>query len=234
MIQDPTSSPYDLIVVGSGATGGWVAKRAAEAGLRVALVEAGRKSDDTDYREHVAASALPYRGRTERPLTRLQPEQSQSYACDEWNSHFFVNDLQEPYVTGDEPFPWVGRTRLVGGRTNVWGRQSYRFSDLDFKAASHDGHRRGLADRLRRPGARTTTSSSATSASRGRPKAIPVLPDGVYLPPMPMTCAERRVARSREGALQPAGHHRPHGEPDDAAQRARAAATTAARASAGA
>ena len=105
----------------------------------MALVEAGRKSDDTDYREHVAASALPYRGRTERPLTRLQPQQSQSYACDEWNAHFFVNDLQEPYVTGGEPFPWVGRTRLVGGRTNVWGRQSYRFSDLDFKAASHDG-----------------------------------------------------------------------------------------------
>ena len=126
-------------MVGSGATGGWAAKRAAEAGLRVVLVEAGRKSADTDYREHVAASALPYRGRTKRPLQRLQPQQSQSYACDEWNSHFFVNDLQEPYVTGDEPFPWVGRTRLVGGRTNVWGRQSYRFSDLDFKAASHDG-----------------------------------------------------------------------------------------------
>ncbi len=54
MIQHATSPAYDLIVVGSGATGGWVAKRAAEAGLRVALVEAGRKSDDTDYREHVA------------------------------------------------------------------------------------------------------------------------------------------------------------------------------------
>jgi choline dehydrogenase-like flavoprotein len=68
MAQDSTSSAYDLIVVGSGATGGWAAKRAAEAGLRVALVEAGRKSADTDYREHVAASALPYRGRTKRPL----------------------------------------------------------------------------------------------------------------------------------------------------------------------
>ena len=67
MVQGASSAPFDLIVVGSGATGGWVAKRAAEAGLRVALVEAGRKSDDTDYREHVPASALPYRGRTEAP-----------------------------------------------------------------------------------------------------------------------------------------------------------------------
>ena len=192
MIQDATSSPYDLIVVGSGATGGWVAKRAADAGLRVALVEAGRRSDDTDYREHVAASALPYRGRTDRPLTRLQPQQSQSYACDEWNSHFFVNDLQEPYVTGNEPFPWVGRTRLVGGRTNVWGRQSYRFSDLDFKAASHDGvgvnWPIGYADLA--PYYEIVERYVGIS---GQAEGFPVLPDGVYLPPMPMTCAERAL-----------------------------------------
>jgi len=192
MTQDPTSSAYDLIVVGSGATGGWAAKRAAESGLRVALVEAGRKADDTDYREHVAASALPYRGRTERPLERLQPQQSQSYACDEWNSHFFVNDLQEPYVTGNEPFPWVGRTRLVGGRTNVWGRQSYRFSDLDFKAASHDGvgvnWPIGYADLS--PYYEIVERYIGIS---GQAENYAVLPDGVYLPPMPMTCAERAL-----------------------------------------
>ncbi len=191
-MSQAAASPYDLIVVGSGATGGWVAKRAAEAGLRVALVEAGRKSDDTDYREHVAAPALPYRGRSERPLTRLQPQQSQSYACDEWNAHFFVNDLQEPYSTGNEPFPWVGRTRLVGGRTNVWGRQSYRFSDLDFKAASHDGvgvnWPIGYADLA--PYYEIVERYVGIS---GQAEGFPVLPDGVYLPPMPMTCAERAL-----------------------------------------
>ena len=192
MTQDPSSSAFDLIVVGSGATGGWAAKRAAESGLRVALVEAGRTSADADYREHVAASALPYRGRTKRPLERLQPQQSQSYACDEWNSHFFVNDLQEPYVTGNEPFPWVGRTRLVGGRTNVWGRQSYRFSDLDFKAASHDGvgvnWPIGYADLA--PYYEIVERYVGIS---GQAENNPVLPDGVYLPPMPMTCAERAL-----------------------------------------
>jgi choline dehydrogenase-like flavoprotein len=192
MTQDAMSSAFDLIVVGSGATGGWAAKRAAEAGLHVALVEAGRKSDDTDYREHVAASALPYRGRTKQPLTRLQPQQSQSYACDEWNSHFFVNDLREPYVTGNEPFPWVGRTRLVGGRTNVWGRQSYRFSDLDFKAASHDGvgvnWPIGYAELA--PYYEMVERYVGVS---GQAEGLSVLPDGVYLPPMPMTCAERAL-----------------------------------------
>ena len=179
-------------MVGSGATGGWVAKRAAEAGLRVALVEAGRKSDDTDYREHVAASALPFRGRSERPLTRLQPQQSQSYACDEWNAHFFVNDLQEPYVTGNEPFPWVGRTRLVGGRTNVWGRQSYRFSDLDFKAASHDGVGVNWPIGYAELAPYYDIVERYVGIS-GQAEGFAVLPDGVYLPPMPMTCAERAL-----------------------------------------
>jgi choline dehydrogenase-like flavoprotein len=68
-----------------------------------------------------------------------RPQQAASYACAEWNADWYVNDLEEPYTTPPgEPFPWVGRVRLVGGRTNVWGRQSYRWSDADFKAASAD------------------------------------------------------------------------------------------------
>lgn len=191
MAQQP-ASPYDLIVVGSGATGGWVAKRATEAGLRVALLEAGRPSGDADYREHVAPYELPYHGRTKASLLTTQPQQSQSYACDEWNSHFFVNDLQEPYTTGGEPFPWVGRTRLVGGRTNVWGRQSYRYSDLDLKAASLDGHGVdwpiGYADLA--PYYETVERYIGIS---GQAEGQPHLPDGVYLPPMPMTCVERAL-----------------------------------------
>jgi choline dehydrogenase-like flavoprotein len=192
MRQDSTASPFDVIVVGSGATGGWVAKRATEAGLRVALVEAGRKADDGEYREHVAASALPYRGRTKAPLARLRPQQSRSYACDEWNAHFYANDLEEPYTVGGEPFPWVGRIRLVGGRTNVWGRQSYRFSDLDFKAASSDGHGADW------PVAYADLAPYYDIVERyvgisGQAETSPTLPDGIFQPPMPMTCAERAL-----------------------------------------
>ena len=58
----------------------------------------------------------------------------------EYNYDWFANDLEEPYTTPEgKPFSWQGRMRVVGGRTNVWGRQSYRFSEHDFKAASHDG-----------------------------------------------------------------------------------------------
>ena len=188
----PQSSTYDIIVIGSGATGGWVAKRASEAGLRVALVEAGRASTDADYREHVATKDLKYRGRSEAPLREAQYQQAQSYACDEWNSHFFVDDRREPYTVGGEAFPWVGRTRLVGGRTNVWGRQSYRFSDLDFKAASHDGH--GADWPLGYPDlAPYYDIVERYIGVSGQAEGHPVLPDGIYQPAMPMTCAERAL-----------------------------------------
>jgi choline dehydrogenase-like flavoprotein len=192
MSQDPAGAAYDVIVVGSGATGGWVAKRATEAGLRVAIIEAGRRADDAEFREHVPSSSLPYRGRSKAPLARLRPQQSPSYACDEWNAHFYANDLEEPYTVGNEPFPWVGRIRLVGGRTNVWGRQSYRFSDLDFKAASHDGQG------VDWPLAYADLAPYYDIVERyvgvsGQAEGHPLLPDGIYQPPMPMTCAERAL-----------------------------------------
>ena len=137
--MDADTLSFDVVVVGSGASGGWAAKRFAEAGLRVAVLEAGRKLTDADYREHVPAYELPYRGMTKAPLARERPVQSQSYAVREWNSSWFVNDIDEPYVDESDPkFVWV-RPRIVGGRTNVWGRESLRISDFEFKAASHDG-----------------------------------------------------------------------------------------------
>ena len=74
-------------------------------------------------------------------MRHTRPVQKDCYACMEYNYDWFANDLEEPYTTPDDkPFSWQGRLRVIGGRTNVWGRQSYRLSDLDFKAKSHDGY----------------------------------------------------------------------------------------------
>src|SRR5688500_5452656 len=116
---------YDAVIVGSGASGGWAAKRLSEADLNVAVIEAGRARTGDDNREHIPAYELKWRGQTKTPRAVARPQQSRSYACDEWNADWYAKDIEEPYTLGAEPFPWVGRLRLVGGRTNVWGRQSY-------------------------------------------------------------------------------------------------------------
>ena len=136
---DPAGQQFDVVIVGSGASGGWAAKRLTEAGLRVAVLEAGRALTDADYKEHVQPYQLKYRGRTKTPLERAHPVQSGSYAVREWNADWYVNDVEEPYVDQSDPkFLWV-RPRIVGGRMNIWGRGCLRMSDIDFKAASHDG-----------------------------------------------------------------------------------------------
>src|SRR5689334_11159061 len=122
MAQDPYKTVFDVIVVGSGASGGWAAKRLTEAGLKVALVEAGRPHTQDDYREHRAPFELKFRNSVAEYIRKTRPVQKGA-GCDEFNYDWFVNDLEEPYTTGkDKPFRWIGRVRLTGGRTNIWGR----------------------------------------------------------------------------------------------------------------
>ena len=181
--------PFDVVIVGSGASGGWAAKRLTEAGLRVAVLEAGRQLTNADYREHVQAFELKYRAKTKRPLARERPVQSISYAVREWNSSWFVNDIDEPYVDESDPkFFWV-RPRLVGGRTNVWGRESLRISDLEFKAASHDGH--GVDWPIGYKDVEPYYDLVEEYIGvQGMTEGLPGLPDGKFQPPMAMTCAE--------------------------------------------
>jgi choline dehydrogenase-like flavoprotein len=192
-MQTPrTPDVFDVVIVGSGASGGWAATRLTEAGLRVAVLEAGRQLSDADYKDHVPAFQLKYRGRTKRPLEHERPRQSASYAVREWNADWFANDIEEPYVDESNPdFLWV-RTRLVGGRTNIWGRACLRLGDIDLKAASHDGVGVDWPITYSELAPYYDLVEEYVGVS-GMLEGLPQLPDGKFLPPMKLTCAETGV-----------------------------------------
>jgi glucoside 3-dehydrogenase (cytochrome c) catalytic subunit len=193
-VQSGTSQQtFDVIVIGSGASGGWAAKRLSEAGVKVALVEAGKPQGDKDFVEHVPAFDLKYRNMADNLLRRTRPKQRDCYACREWNYDWFVNDLEEPYTTPkDKPFSWQGRTRVVGGRTNVWGRQSYRLSQQDLKGKSFDGYGEDWPLEYDDLVPYYEIVEKYVGIS-GQAENVPELPDSVFLPAMPMSCAETQL-----------------------------------------
>jgi choline dehydrogenase-like flavoprotein len=198
---------YDAIVVGSGATGGWAAKQLAEKGLDVLVLEAGPQIDPKrDYKQHYFPYHLPFRGFGNREeLERKQPIQSRCYACNEYGSHFFVNDLEHPYTTPpDRPFLYI-RGRQVGGRTLMWGRQSYRMSDYDFKAASRDGWGEDWPIEYKDLAPYYDLVERFIGVS-GMRENLPQLPDGIFLPPMAMTCGELKLKRGVEAYARRIGN----------------------------
>jgi choline dehydrogenase-like flavoprotein len=185
----PRRKIYDVLVIGSGASGGWVAKELTERNLTVLMLEAGPPRVPTrDFTEHIWPYQLKFRGLgNQEQLLRTQPVQRLCYACDEYSHQFFVNDLEHPYTfPPDKPFMWI-RGRQVGGKTFCWARESYRFSDNEFKAASRDGYGEDwpISYKELEPYYDKVESYIGVSGSR---EGLPQMPDGVFLPPMNLSC----------------------------------------------
>ena len=192
---------YDAIVIGSGANGGWAAKELCEAGMKVAVLELGRELDPaTDFSEHTLPHELSLRGRQDprdeafarRPIGR------QNYACEPTTVSFYADEVDHPYTfPKKKPFWWI-RPNMVGGRTILWGRQSYRMSDYDFKAKSHDGYGDdwpiSYADIA--PYYDKVEQFIGVSGSR---EGVEVLPDGEFLPPMALSCGEHMLKKAVDG-----------------------------------
>lgn len=143
------NTDFDAIVVGSGISGGWAAKELTEKGLKVLVLDRGKPiKHSKDYiTEHVPDWKMPYQGRPLREFYKEEyPTQSKSFGFSEHTRHFWNNDKENPYQQNPEkPFDWL-RADVVGGRSTLWARQSYRFSEQDFNANAVDGH--GLAYHL--------------------------------------------------------------------------------------
>src|SRR6476646_11808238 len=187
----PRRQIHEALVIGSGASGGWVAKELTERGLTVVMLEAGPpRVPARDFTEHIWPYQLKFRGfGNQQRLLETQPVQRLCYACDEYSHQFFVNDLEHPYTfPADKPFMWI-RGRQVGGKTFCWARVSYRYSDFEFKAASRDGYGQDwpISYKELEPYYDRVENYIGISGSY---EGLPQLPDSRFLPPMRLSCGE--------------------------------------------
>ncbi|CCH52620.1 glucose-methanol-choline oxidoreductase [Fibrisoma limi BUZ 3] len=195
--QEPLADHYDAIVVGSGISGGWSAKELSEKGLKVLLLERGRMIEHvTDY--HTATKApweFPHRNaRMPIDLLKKYPVQNRTgFAITEATHHHFVNDLENPYVE-EKPFDWI-RGYHVGGRSLMWGRYSFRFSDLDFEANAREGIATDWPIRYKdiAPWYDYVEKFAGIAGNRD---GLPHLPDGQFQPPLPDNCLEQHFRKS--------------------------------------
>ena len=187
---------FDVIVIGSGITGGWAAKELAEKGLKTLLLDRGREvRHGYDYiTENKPNFELPYRGQwppDEKDKARFNHD---SVVVNPGNYHFFNDDRLNPYIyKKNQPFNWV-RADIFGGRSVVWGRQCYRWSDLDFEANKKDGHGIDWPIRYKDIAPWYSYVEKFVGVS-GEKLGLPQLPDGEFLPPMDLNIAENHFKK---------------------------------------
>jgi len=194
---------YDAIVIGSGITGGWAAKELTEKGLETLVIERGRNVEHRkDYiTEHKPGWEFPLRNARLAVGTQgaeQYPIQARTGQFHESVKHFFIKDHRNPYVE-DKPFTWIQGDQ-VGGKSLIWGRQVYRWSDLDFEANLRDGH--GVDWPIRYADVAPWYSYVERFIGvSGEKLGLPQLPDGEFQPPMEMNAGEKFVKVGLERAF---------------------------------
>ncbi len=184
---------FDAIVVGSGISGGWAAKELTEKGLKVVMLERGRNVEH--IKDYVNATkppwAYPHRGGRTKEMESHYPVLKRDYPLNEKNLDYWVKDEESPY-TETKRFDWY-RGYQVGGRSLMWGRQSYRHSPQDFEANAKEGIAIDWPIRYDDLAPWYDYAEKFAGIS-GSLEGLPQLPDGQFQPAMPLNCGEELVA----------------------------------------
>jgi choline dehydrogenase-like flavoprotein len=183
---------YDAIVIGSGISGGWAAKELCEKGLKTLVLERGRMVEHV--KDYPTMNDDPWDSDLRGALTPDEKKKHykgiRSGFIGKDTEHFHANDEENPY-TEVKPFLWM-RAHQMGGRSLIWGKQTYRWSDLDFEANAKDGH--GVDWPIRyndiAPWYEYVEKFAGIS---GEALGLPQLPDSYFLPPMELNCVEKHV-----------------------------------------
>ncbi|MCO6460164.1 MAG: GMC family oxidoreductase [Saprospiraceae bacterium] len=184
---------YDAIVIGSGISGGWAAKELAEKGLKVLMLERGRNIEH--IKDYVNANKDPWmfehRGQRTREMIETHPVLKRDYPLNEKVLDMWVNDLESPYIE-DKRFDWY-RGYHLGGRSLLWGRQSYRWNKWDFEANAKEGI--AVDWPIRYDDLAPWYSYVERFAGiQGSYEGLDVLPDSEFLPAMEMNIVEKDIA----------------------------------------
>ena len=180
---------FDVIVIGSGMSGGWAAKEFTEKGFKTLVLERGRKV--RHLKDYPTTNKMPWefehRGEIPYEVAQANPVVSRCYAFREDAMHFFVKDTEHPYVQ-EKPFDWI-RGYQVGGKSIMWARQTQRWSDFDFEGPARDGFAVDWPIRYRDL-TRWYSYVEQFVGISGNKDGLPNLPDGEFLPPLDLTCVE--------------------------------------------
>lgn len=184
---------YDAIVIGSGITGGWAAKELCTQGLQTLMLERGR--DVKHIQDYPTATLNPwdFDYRLNNTIKEKIENPIRGSAANEGDRLFYVNEAEHPYIQ-EQPFHWV-RGYQMGGKSLIWGRQCYRWSNLDFEANAKDGI--GVDWPIRYADlAPWYDYVERFVGISGQCEHLPQLPDGQFLPPMELNCIETHLKSS--------------------------------------
>jgi len=184
---------FDAIVIGSGISGGWAAKELCEKGLKTIMLERGKDIVHIkDYKEaNKEAWDYPHHGERTQKMIQDYPVLKRDYPLNERNLDWWASDIESPY-TEIKRFDWF-RGYHVGGRSLLWGRQSYRWSDLYFEENAKQGIAVDWPVRYKdiEPWYNYVEKIAGISGSN---EGLAELPDSHFLPAMEMNCVEKDVA----------------------------------------